>query len=98
MIISIDGKQISLEKVRAWESKRKDIVIKKMVRTFGVPNRNYSPEELAALKRKIPESRNSFYHIWHTLPACHRSRETRFEHNGDRPSENQRRTGVKGLF
>lgn len=57
MIISIDGKQISLEKVRAWESKRKDIVIKKMVRTFGVPNRNYSPEELAALKRKIPEGK-----------------------------------------
>lgn len=31
MVISINGKQISLEKVRAWESKRKDIVIKKKV-------------------------------------------------------------------
>ena len=57
MVISINGKQISLEEVKAWENNRNDVVIKKMVRMFGLPDRDYSLEELAALKRNIPEDK-----------------------------------------
>ena len=57
MVISINGKQISLDEVKVWENKRKDAVIKKMVRMFGVSDRNYSPDELASMKRKIPEDK-----------------------------------------
>lgn len=55
MHIMINSNTINPDEVYSWEEIRKKYVIKRLIRLFGVPKAEYSLDELALLKRNIPE-------------------------------------------